>query len=95
MSAGAKAKGARQERKARRILEAAGYYVVKSGGSLGMFDLVALGPRDVRLIQVKSNRRPGPVEREAIEQFLCPAYARKEVWVFHDYARTPTIECIR
>lgn len=95
MSAHAKAKGARRERKARRILEAAGYYVVKSGGSLGMFDLVALGPKDVRLIQVKSNRRPGPVEQEALEQFPCPSYARKEIWVFYDYGRTPAIEHVR
>ena len=38
----AKTKGNRRERQARRILELAGYHVVKAGGSLGVFDLVAL-----------------------------------------------------
>jgi Holliday junction resolvase len=37
-----KRKGARTERKVIRILEAAGYYCTKAGGSLGVFDVVAL-----------------------------------------------------
>jgi hypothetical protein len=35
----AKAKGSRRERQARKILELAGYHVVKAGGSLGVFNL--------------------------------------------------------
>ena len=64
-----KAKGNRRERQARTILEAAGYHVVKAGGSLGIFDLVALGPAEARLVQVKSNERPRPAERERLELF--------------------------
>ncbi|HEV8713304.1 MAG TPA: hypothetical protein VGX03_10800, partial [Candidatus Binatia bacterium] len=44
----AKAKGSRRERQARTILETAGYFVVKAGGSLGCWDLVALGPQGAR-----------------------------------------------
>lgn len=49
-----KAKGARAERRAMRLLEAAGYCCTKAGGSLGLFDVIAVGARDVRLVQVKS-----------------------------------------
>ena len=62
-----KAKGSRRERQARKILETAGYHVVKAGGSLGTFDLIALGPRGARLVQVKSNEKPRPAERERLD----------------------------
>ena len=52
----AKAKGSRQERRSMALLEAAGYSCVKSGGSLGEWDVVALGPQGVVLVQVKSNQ---------------------------------------
>lgn len=91
----AKAKGARRERQARKILESAGYHVVKAGGSLGIFDLVALGPQGARLIQVKSNERPRPAERERLELFTCPPYAVKELWVFYDRIREPSIEVMK
>jgi hypothetical protein len=38
----AKAKGSRMELKSQRLLEADGWFVTKSGGSLGCADLVAL-----------------------------------------------------
>lgn len=87
-----KAKGSRRERQARKILELAGYYVVKAGGSLGLFDLVALGPSGARLVQVKSNERPRPAERERLELFPHFRYTSKEVWVFFDRQREPAIE---
>jgi len=49
-----KAKGSRAERKAIRLLEADGYCCTKGGGSLGVFDIIAIGPADVRAIQVKA-----------------------------------------
>ena len=39
----AKAKGARAERRAITLLEALGYCCTKAGGSLGVFDIVAIG----------------------------------------------------
>ena len=50
----AKAKDTRAERRAIRILEAAGYCCTKAGGSLGLFDVIAIGAQDVRCIQVKA-----------------------------------------
>jgi hypothetical protein len=64
------AKGVRREYQARRILELAGYYGVQAGGSLGLWDLAALGPAGVRLARarVKSDGKPRPAERERREK---------------------------
>jgi len=49
-----KRKGTRSELKAIKALEAAGYVCTKAGGSLGVFDVIAIGRADVRAIQVKA-----------------------------------------
>jgi Holliday junction resolvase len=92
-----KAKGSRAELKAIRILEAAGYVCTKAGGSLGVFDVIALGPNDVRCVQVKAGKHPwlSPLEREAIAIMALPANVSKELWKFRDYAREPVIEVLR
>jgi Holliday junction resolvase len=90
----AKRKGSRQERKARKVLEAAGYLVTKAGGSLGLFDLVAENRRGVRHIQVKSNRLPCPAERKnmlSVKNRL-PENSTIEIWVFYDGQCEPRIE---
>jgi len=76
------------------ILETAGYFVMKAGGSLGCWDLVALGPAGARLIQVKSNEKPRPAERERLELFPRLPYCSKELWVFYDRQREPVIEVL-
>ncbi len=77
-------------RRARRLLEAAGWCVLRTGGSLGAFDLVAFGRRGLRLIQVKTNRGPRRIERERLQSFSnLPAGARKEIWLFRDRQREP------
>ncbi|MCH6556304.1 MAG: ABC transporter ATP-binding protein [Chloroflexi bacterium] len=78
----------RAEAKARKLLEQCGYFVVRAGGSFGVWDLVALGPTGVRLIQVKSNAKPRPAERERMQDFPQLPYARKELWVFYDRQRS-------
>jgi Archaeal holliday junction resolvase (hjc) len=90
----AKKKGARRERQAMVQLESAGYYVVRSGGSLGLFDLVAIGPSSVKLIQCKSNRKPGARERAALAAFPVFPYCTREIWIFHDKTWEPVIEVV-
>jgi hypothetical protein len=46
-------KGRRFENEARKLLEEAGWMVMRSAGSKGMFDLAAFGGLGVRLIQIK------------------------------------------
>ena len=89
-----KGKGSRNERRARDILKGLGCdLVIKAGGSLGLFDLIALsGEYDhAILLQVKTNRKPSKVEMELLKAFQCPKFARKEVWVFKDRVRNPEI----
>lgn len=72
---------------------------MKAGGSLGEFDLVMMKPGSLRLIQVKSNRRPPPKEMEAISEYELKTgdsvTVSKEVWIWKDYAREPIIEIVK
>ena len=88
-----KAKGTRAEHRAMRILEGAGYSCTRSSASLGLFDVIAIGPADVKLIQVKVGRKYlSSVEREQIQGLAVPANVSRECWRFPDRARAPLIE---
>lgn len=86
-----KRKGSRREYQSRDLYERAGYKCTKAGGSLGTWDLVCVGANDGVLVQVKSNRSPGPAERAAIAAFPVPFNIRKEVHVWVDGMSTPEI----
>jgi Holliday junction resolvase len=79
-----KAKGARAERKIKAHLQEFGAYVIKAGGSLGVFDLVSLDMNGVFLVQVKCNRMPGKTEMKALTDFKTPSYASKWLAVVPD-----------
>lgn len=92
-------KGSRGERKSRALLEADGWYVVRSAGSKGLWDLVCYLTRPprtseptVRLIQVKSGSRPAVrSERDEIAGALVPSCATKEIWRWPNRARLPMV----
>lgn len=89
----AKRKGTRAEHRAMRILEAAGYVCTRASASLGLFDVVAVGPHDVRLVQVKAGGKYlSAIEREQIEALLVPTNVSRECWRFPDRCRAPLIE---
>ena len=91
----AKAKGARAEHRAIRILEAAGYSCTKAAGSLGMFDVIALGPHDIRCLQVKSGTTYcSRIEREMMRECVLPSNVTREIWRFPDRCKDPLIERI-
>lgn len=90
-----KAKGSRNERKSREILEAAGYLCMKAGASLGVFDIIGIGRTDIILCQVKTRDWPGSVETENIKNFPAPRNARKLVHRWRNYARVPDVKEIR
>ena len=78
-----------------RILEAAGYRCTRAAGSLGLFDVVAVGATDIRLIQVKcGSARLSLAEREAIAGCRVPPAVSREYWRFPPRARVPIIEAI-
>jgi hypothetical protein len=90
-SVNAKAKGNRNEHRSRRLPETAGYCVTRAAGSLGAWDLVAIGSTDVCLVQVKSNRAPAPAEREALALFPCSPNCKRLIHVWHDRQRWPEV----
>lgn len=85
----AKAKGSRSECKVRDHYEALGAYVLKAGGSLGLWDLVALHPDwGVVLCQVKTNRNPGSKELNELRAFQCHSSWRKVLAIVRDRRET-------
>ena len=89
-----KAKGTRNEHRSMRLLELAGYRCTRSGASLGVFDIIAVGPTDIVLLQVKSNSWPGAVEMEDLRAFPCPTNCRKLVHRWRDGERQPDVRGI-
>ena len=89
------AKGRRLEHKTIKILEAAGYSCTRAAASKGVWDIIAINSTSVSLVQVKANRKPPPVEREEMEQFICPPGVSKEYWVWKDREREPIIEIVQ
>ena len=87
----AKRKGSRQEHRSMALLETMGYRCTRSAASLGEWDVVAIGTSDVLLVQVKSNRMPGTLERYALQEFVVPAGVRKQIHVWKDRARLPEV----
>ena len=86
-----KRKGNRNEHKSIKLLEAAGYNCTRAAASLGVFDVIAIGAKDVILLQVKTRDWPGSVEMEAIKSFAAPKFARKLVHRWRDGHATPDV----
>jgi hypothetical protein len=86
------------ERRAGAALEAEGYLVTRAAGSLGLFDLVAVGLADVRLVQVKygdghtNGRTIG--QYRAIAALTVAPFVRKEVWIYRARARAPEVHAL-
>ncbi len=78
-----------------RLLEQAGYRCTRAAASLGLFDVIAIGPVDVRLVQVKAGTaRLSGIEREEITGFKTAGNVSKEYWRYPDRVRTPLIEVL-
>jgi Holliday junction resolvase len=88
-----KRKGTRTEHRAIKMLEAIGYICTRAGGSLGMFDVIAIGPHDVRCLQIKSGTaRLSVPERERLQLLPVPTSVSKELWRFPDRCKAPLID---
>jgi len=74
--------GRRLEWRIRKILEEHGYEVIRSAGSKGRWDLVAVKDGIIRLIQVKK----GKVQRHKIKDLLpllaTPCVLSREAWFY-------------
>ena len=87
----AKAKGSRNERRSKAVLEAAGYQCTKAGGSLGAWDVIGISSVDVVLCQVKTRDWPGKLETEELKEFPAPPYARKLVHRWRNRQKLPDV----
>jgi hypothetical protein len=66
--------------------------VIKSGGSFGFFDLVAINESGIKLIQCKANKKPSKEELERLINFRNhPVNCSKEVWIWKDRSKVPEI----
>ena len=77
--------GRAYEYKARKILEREGFYVIRSAGSRGIIDLVAIKPNKIKLIQVKSTSRDEikiPNELKEFAKKYSNQMVEVELWVF-------------
>ncbi|MGB9858671.1 MAG: hypothetical protein ACPLQP_01905 [Moorellaceae bacterium] len=77
------------ERKAAKVLEQAGYVVARTAGSHSPYDVVAVGPNGVRLIQVKRLKKGSfaavlEAAREEIRQVPKVQGVSREVWIWLD-----------
>ena len=88
----AKRKGTRNEHRTMQLLEATGYSCTRSGGSLGVFDVVGIGSADIVLVQVKTRDWPGTVEMEQLRLFTCPSNCRRLIHRWRDRARLPDVK---
>lgn len=89
-----KAKGNRNEHRSRAILEAAGYAVTRAAASLGVFDLIGVGPTDIVLCQVKTRDWPGSAEMAGMKAFPAPPNARKLIHRWRDGQREPDVKVV-
>ena len=85
----AKRKGSRNELRSLALLEAEGYSVTKSGGSLGCWDLIGIRKQDCVGCQVKTRDWPSREEMEVLRSFEAPDNFRKLVHRWLDGKKIP------
>lgn len=102
-----RAKGRRKENQACTILESMGYVVnmpnpkpkyMEYNGRTGytdffsLWDIIAIGKTDIRLIQVKTNKGQTYGKKLAPHRaFVVPSGVKKECWVMRDRTKEPLI----
>lgn len=92
MSATAGRKGRRNEHRSMALLEAAGYRCTRSAASLGDWDIIGLGSKDIVLCQVKTRDWPGVLEMERLKEFEAPPNCRKLIHRWRDHQRQSDIK---
>ena len=89
-------KGADYERAVSRDYTRRGYIVVRAAGSHSPFDLVAVGPTEVVLIQCKRVKKVTKPVQDELERFRglpVPPGCRKEYRVKVDLLPEAIVEC--
>ena len=91
-------KGRRNEFRCAKMLEDVGYEVQLAPNPtrwstqndlFGLWDVVCVREKEIRWIQVKTNRKPTQSELEPYRAWRC--YGSKEIWIFYDGEKEPSI----
>ena len=77
-------KGRRVEYEIVHLLESVGYTCTRSAGSHGFWDVIAINPCSMRLIQAKVNCKPTKGEMESMMLEQVPNNCSKEIWLRRD-----------
>jgi hypothetical protein len=77
-----------------KLLEASGYACTRAAASLGVFDVVGIGPSDIVLVQIKTRDWPGAVEMESIRNFAAPPGTKKLLHRWRDGQRLPDVRVV-
>lgn len=92
----ASAKGRRKEHKIRDVFRQRGYYVIRSAGSLGYFDLIAIPTNKIEnIVTIAIQSKPRPYtkaeKRKLYEAWILMPNIKIEGWVVPDN-KTPYME---
>ena len=74
--------GRRVEYRIKKLLEEHGYQVIRSAGSHGQWDLIAIKAGHVRLIQVKKGKVQRHKYKDLLPLWSMPCVLSKEVWFY-------------
>lgn len=86
-------KGRRYEYKARKLLEQEGFEVVRSAASKGKWDLVAIKPGCVRLIQIKKGKPTSRVLKNYMPLMTDIAVVIREIWFYQEGKGFTSVRC--
>ena len=80
-------RGYRLELRAAKELRAHGYYVIRSSGSHGPADIIALNPSRIIIIQIGTAGSKGPKDEELLRRIPAPSGTIKQMWLWDKNAR--------
>ena len=72
--------GTRLEYEARDILVGRGFIVIRSAGSKGPVDLVAIGSQEILLVQVSKLKVKSSRDLEDLRSMQAPPNVRRQLW---------------
>lgn len=86
--------GVRAEYRTMKMLDAKGYITLRTAGSHGAFDVIAIGPHDTLCIQVKRGRPAAisPLEEERLRELKVPEGVYKQVWLWDHGKGYPVVK---
>ena len=88
----AKRKGTRNEHRSRLLLEASDYQCSRSAASLGAWDIIGIGSKDIVLVQVKTRDWPGIAEMDMLREFRTPSGCKKLIHRWRDRVSLPDVK---